>query len=85
VWMGIGLGEILCITVILEAVMRRVDGIPRHSVGRTGEATPSGSVSARLGSAISDPASDPRALTLRLSRSASACAEVVLDMICQPG
>jgi len=36
VWMGIGLGEILSITVILEAVMRRVDGISHDSVGRPG-------------------------------------------------
>jgi hypothetical protein len=36
VWMGIGLGEIVFVTVILEAVMRRVDRIPRDSVGGPG-------------------------------------------------
>jgi multidrug transporter EmrE-like cation transporter len=40
VWMGIGLGEILCIAVVLEAVMRRVDGIPRDSGGGTGRGDP---------------------------------------------
>jgi hypothetical protein len=35
VWLGIGLGEIVCITLILEAAVRRVNGLSRDSVDRT--------------------------------------------------